>query len=87
MRCDIKGTDEPVFTWSYAGSTYRLSLVAGLMRFEQQLHGDRWYLIEPNHDTTAMLICAEQMADRLRQAEQTIFHLRHLGLQPKEEPH
>lgn len=70
------GTDDPVFEWDYAGSRYRLSIVGGLTRFEQELRGE-WYLIEPSHDTTAMMVCAEQLADRLKAAEGAVFSLRH----------
>lgn len=47
MTRDLDGTNDPVFHWEYAGSNYRLSIVGGLMRLEQQLRGDRWYLVEP----------------------------------------
>jgi hypothetical protein len=76
MKCDLTGTDEPVFNWEYAGSNYRLSIVGGLVRLEQQLRGDRWYLIEPGHDTTSMMVCAQQLVDRLRRAELAILHLK-----------
>lgn len=76
MTCDLAGTDEPVFHWEYAGSHYRLSIVGGLVRLEQQLRGDRWYLVEPNHDTTSMMVCAQQLVDRLRQAELAIARLK-----------
>jgi hypothetical protein len=73
VRCDLGGTDDPVCEWEYAGSNYRLSIVAGLLRFEQQIRGGGWYLIEPDHDTTAMMICAEQLSKRLDDAEQSIL--------------
>jgi hypothetical protein len=76
MKCDLAGTDEPVFNWHYAGSNYRLSIVGGLLRFEQQLRGGGWYLIEPSHDTTAVMICAQQLAKRLARAEVAILHLK-----------
>ena len=76
MRADISGTNEPVVDWQYAGSNYRLSIVGGLMRMEQQLRGGGWYLVEPSHDTTAMMICAEQLVKRLQRAETAILHLK-----------
>lgn len=76
MNCDLSGTDEAVVDWTYAGSNYRLSVVGGLTRLEQQLRGGGWYLVEPNHDTTAMMICAEHLAKRLKRAELCILHLK-----------
>jgi hypothetical protein len=70
---DPGGTDIPLCSWEYAGSTYRLSLVGGLMRFEQEVRGG-WYLIEPDHDTTAMMVCAEQLSTRLQHAEAALIH-------------
>lgn len=48
--------DPEPYTFQYGGSTYRFSIVGGLYRFEQQLPRDRWYLIEPSHDTTAAMV-------------------------------
>ena len=42
MLWDVTGTDDPVFSWEYAGSTYRLTNVGGLMRLEQELRGGAW---------------------------------------------
>ena len=75
MLFDPHGTDDPVFDWEYAGSHYRISNVGGLMRFEQEVRGGSWYLIEPNHDTTSMMICAKQLADLLLHANATIRRL------------
>jgi hypothetical protein len=75
LKCDLTTTDEPVFNWQYAGSNYRLSFVGGLIRLEQQIR-DGWYLVEPGHDTTAMMVCAQQLVKRLQRAEVAILHLK-----------
>jgi hypothetical protein len=79
--CEAGGTDVPVHCWEYAGSSYRLSVVGGLTRFEQEVRGG-WYLIEPGHDTTAMMVCAEQLAQRLQEVESTVVHLRRVAVEP-----
>ena len=79
MLLDPDGTDDPVFDWEYAGSRYRLSIVGGLVRYEQEVRGGHWCLIEPNHDTTSMMICAKELAARLRVTESALRHLTNPG--------
>lgn len=75
MGLGLAGTSQPVFHWVYAGSEYRLSIVGGITRLEQRVR-EGWYLIEPGHDTTAVMICAQELATRLEKADQTIARLR-----------
>ena len=77
MTWNLAGTNDPVVDWQYAGSNYRLSVVGGLLRFEQELRAGTWYLVQPDHDTNAMLVCAEELVNRLRYAESTIVKLKH----------
>jgi len=65
----LTGSNEPIFDWEYAGSQYRLSIVGGLLRMEEQLRDGAWYLIEPSIETAAMMACAEQLVERLSRAE------------------
>ena len=77
MTWHLAGTNEPVVDWQYAGSNYRLSVVGGLLRFEQELRTGTWYLVQPDHDTNAMLVCAEKLISRLKHAESTMVKLTH----------
>jgi hypothetical protein len=45
------------------------------MRLEQCVRGG-WYLVEPSHDTTGMLVCAQQLVTRLKRADLAILHLK-----------
>jgi hypothetical protein len=73
----LSGSNQPIIDWIYAGGSYRLSMVGGLLRFEQETRAGAWYLVQPDHDTTAMLVCAEELVNRLRKAETTIVKLKH----------
>jgi|GEM_PF-3763393 len=79
----LTGTNEPVFDWQYAGSNYRLSVVGGLVRMEEQLRDGGWYLIEPSHETAALMVCAEALVSRLVRAEQSIHRLERFRTGPK----
>jgi len=72
----LAGTDEPVFERQYAGPDNRLSIVDGLVRLEQQIRRGRRHLIEPSHDTSAMMICANDLLKCLHQAEEHILRLK-----------